>query len=54
MDPKDKVVNIGATSGLGRAADNPTAFATQAVKEHQVLIAQEPFRYASYHALVSP
>ena len=33
------------------SADNPTEFATQAVKEHQILIAQEPFRYASYHAL---
>jgi hypothetical protein len=28
------------------SADNPTEFAAQAVKEHQILIAQEPFRYA--------
>jgi hypothetical protein len=31
--------------------DNPTEFSAQAVKEHQILIAQEPFRYVSYHAL---
>ncbi|MCY1010299.1 tetratricopeptide repeat protein [Nannocystis pusilla] len=31
--------------------ENPQEYATQAVKEHQILIAQEPFRYESYHAL---
>jgi tetratricopeptide (TPR) repeat protein len=31
--------------------DNPQEYAAQAVKEHQILIAQEPFRYESYHAL---
>jgi tetratricopeptide (TPR) repeat protein len=33
------------------SVDNPAEFAAQAVKEHQILIAQEPFRYLSYHAL---
>jgi hypothetical protein len=33
------------------SVDNPTEFSAQAVKEHQILIAQEPFRYVSYHAL---
>ncbi|HEY8379115.1 MAG TPA: tetratricopeptide repeat protein, partial [Nannocystis sp.] len=31
--------------------DNPQEYAGQAVKEHQILIAQEPYRYESYHAL---
>ena len=30
---------------------NPTEFVDAAVKEHQILIANEPFRYDSYHAL---
>ena len=30
---------------------NPIEYVDQAVKEHQVLIAHEPFRYDSYHAL---
>ncbi|RMG99750.1 MAG: tetratricopeptide repeat protein [Deltaproteobacteria bacterium] len=31
--------------------DNPAEFVDAAVRQHQVLIAHEPFRYASYHAL---
>jgi len=31
--------------------DDPTEFVDAAVREHQILIANEPFRYASYHAL---
>ena len=31
--------------------DNPAEFVDSAVRQHQVLIAHEPFRYASYHAL---
>ena len=31
--------------------ENPAEFVDSAVRQHQVLIAHEPFRYASYHAL---
>ena len=32
-------------------ADNPTEYVTEAVREHQILIGQEPFRTESYNAL---
>ncbi|MEZ4452382.1 MAG: tetratricopeptide repeat protein [Nannocystaceae bacterium] len=31
--------------------DHPNDYVTQAVSQHQILIAREPFRYESYHAL---
>jgi len=31
--------------------DSPTEYVEAAVREHQILIANEPFRYESYHAL---
>ncbi len=31
--------------------DDPTEYVDAAVREHQILIANEPFRYESYHAL---
>ena len=31
--------------------DHPTEYVPHAVREHQILIGREPFRYASYHAL---
>ncbi|MCB9569168.1 MAG: tetratricopeptide repeat protein [Myxococcales bacterium] len=31
--------------------DHPTEYVNQAVNQHQILIAREPFRYESYHAL---
>ena len=33
--------------------DDPSEYVDSAVREHQILIANEPFRYESYHALFS-
>ncbi len=52
LDPDDVTRHIKMAELYERLmADSPTEYVDAAVREHQILIASEPFRYESYHAL---
>ena len=52
LDPDDVARHIKLAELYERLmVDSPTEYVDSAVREHQILIASEPFRYESYHAL---